>query len=74
MFNDLEIDGNLAERTTSVTEFISLDDDQEMLTTLDILKSKIKGLEIKEFTDKGHFCINDMKTEEFPELLNFLIQ
>ena len=74
MFNELKIDNNIAERTAGLTEFISLDDDQEELTTLEILKSKIKGLQVKEFTDKGHFVIESMKTNEFPELLNFLIQ
>ncbi len=71
---DFEIDKNLAEKTAGTTEFISLDDDQEELTTLKILKDKITGLQVREFTDKGHFVFEDMKTKEFPELLNFLIQ
>ena len=74
MFNALEVDENLAQRTEGITEFISLDDDQEELTTLEVLKSKIKGLRVREFADKGHFCFNDMKTNEFPELLEELLK
>ncbi len=73
MFDDLEIDENLAERMAGITEFISLDDDQEELRTLEILKSKIKGLQIKQFTDKGHFVFEHMHTHEFSELLEVLL-
>ncbi len=68
MFNDLVIDENLAERTAGVTEFISLDDDKEELDTLQILKSKIKGLQVREFADRGHFLVS-----EIPELRDHLL-
>jgi len=73
MFNDLAIDPDVASRTQGITEFISLDDDQEELDTLKILKEQIKGLEVKEFTDKGHFTFGDMGTNEFPELRDYLL-
>ena len=74
MFNELKIDEDVAERTAGITEFISLDDDKEELETLEILKSKIKGLKVREFTDKRHFTFGDMKTHEFPELLEELVK
>ena len=40
---------------------------------IQILKSKIQGLKVVEFTDKGHFAFGDMKTKEFPELRDFLL-
>lgn len=73
MFNELKIDEGVAGRSASMTEFISLDDNKEELDTLEILKSTIKGLQVKEFTDKGHFTFGDMKTHEFPELLKILL-
>lgn len=73
MFTNLVIDENVAERTAGITEFISLDDDAEELETLRILKSKIKWLQVREFTDKGHFIEIHMHTKEFPELRDFLL-
>ncbi len=73
MFNDLVIDENLAERTAGVVEMISLDDEQDELDTLAILREKIKGLQVIEFKDKGHFLTQHMGTDEFPELLDLLL-
>jgi len=74
MFEGVEIDEDMASRTQALVEFISLDDHQEELDTLKILKSKIKGLQVKEFTDRGHFTFDGVQNNEFPELLEFLIQ
>jgi uncharacterized protein len=73
MFNDAGFDPDVASRTQGITEFISLDDSQEELDTLKVLKEQIKGLEVKEFTDKGHFVLSSMGGPEFPELRDFLI-
>lgn len=70
MFANLEIDKNLAERTAGITEFISTDDDAEEQQTLEILKSKIKGLQVKTFTDRGHFT--GQNNLQIPELLEVL--
>lgn len=73
MFNDLVIDENLAERTAGLTEMISLDDEQDELDTLAILKEKVKGLRVIEFKDRGHFVTEHMGTNEFPELRDLLL-
>ena len=39
-----------------------------------MLKERVRGLEVKEFTDKGHFTYHDMRTEVFPELKDFLLK
>jgi predicted alpha/beta hydrolase family esterase len=70
---EFEIDNSLVERTAGVTAFISSDDEADIQISLELLKSKLQGLEVKQFTDKGHFTIGDMKTEEFPELLEVII-
>ncbi len=73
MFADMAIDANLATRTKDLTLFISLDDDKEELDTAEQLKATIKGLQVVEFTDKGHFTMGSMKTSMFPELRNYLL-
>lgn len=68
-FDDFEIDPNVVQRTAGVTVFYS-DDDQVsgVLKTVEILRGKIRGARFKEFHGYGHFCYEDMKTTEFPEL------
>jgi len=74
MFNGLHIDAGLAARTRGVRLFISSDDREEVLTTAALLESTIKGIQLRRFSDRGHFTSGDLKTEEFPELRDFLIQ
>lgn len=72
-FFKFEIDPNLASKTQGVTIMYSTDDFSAILTTVKILKSKLVGAEFQEFSDKGHFVLGDMKTQEFPELLENII-
>ena len=71
---DFEIDGNLASKTESIHLFYSTDDDEQEIVTANLLKEKVPGLLVSEFTDKGHFCLSDLKTEEFPGLRDWLLQ
>lgn len=73
-FDDFEIDPNLVSRTKGVTVFYSDDDQKSVLKTVDIISEKIKGVIFKEFHNYGHFCIEDMKTTEFPELLQTILE
>lgn len=66
---DFEIDENIVAKTKGITIFSSTDDMQEVQDSVEILKNKIKNIKIVEFKNYGHFCYNDMKTHEFPELL-----
>jgi predicted alpha/beta hydrolase family esterase len=68
-FFDFEIDPDFPKRTAGTTLFVSSDDEPSVLQTVDILRSKMHGLEFKEYTDKGHFVTGSMKTNEFPALL-----
>jgi hypothetical protein len=72
-FFEFDIDENLVSRTQGLVVMYSTDDDSDVLKTVQILKSKLKGAELQEFNGKGHFVTDDMKTEEFPELLQNLI-
>lgn len=75
-FFNFKIDPNLVKRTRGLTIFVSKDDYRDVRKSVKQLKTLLKGpkIEIKEFTNKGHFTLNDMKTEKFPELLNALLK
>lgn len=68
-FDDFEIDPNFVSRTKGVTIFSSDNDQASVQTTVSILRDKVKGITYREFHNYGHFCIDDMKTTKFPELL-----
>ncbi len=71
-FFDFIFDPELGNRT-KVHVFISSDDGQAMLDTVNKLKLEVPNIIYHEFTDKGHFTKGDLGTEEFPELLEVLI-
>ena len=73
-FLDFSIDREFPNRTEDTTIFISHDDDQEELTSFEILKEVVVGLKIREFDGKGHFILEHMATDEFPELRDYLLQ
>lgn len=70
---DFEIDENIVAKTKGITIFSSTDDMQEVQDSIKILKEKIKDVRVVQFKNYGHFCYGDMKTHEFPELLEEVI-
>lgn len=50
----------------------STDDAESVIESVNILKSTIHTMDICEFTHKGHFVLESMKTDVFPELLSIL--
>ena len=73
-FFDFEIDENMAERTQGIFMIFSVDDDCEILDSVNQIRSKVKNIQIIELLQGGHFTMNDMKTEEFPELRDILLK
>lgn len=71
-FDDFEIDSKIVERTNGITIWYSDDDEESVIKTVKIIKDKVSGIEYKEFHNYGHFCINDLKSEKFPELLSLI--
>lgn len=71
---DFEIDENIVAKTKGITILSSTDDMQEVQDSIKILKEKIKDVKVVEFQNYGHFCCGDMKTHEFPELLEEVIK
>lgn len=68
-FDDFKIDIDFVERTGGVVVFYSDDDQLSVLKTVQILRDTVKNITYTEFHNYGHFCLEDMKTVKFPELL-----
>lgn len=71
---DFDIDINIVEKTKGITIFNSTNDHKEMHDSLRMIKEKIDDIKIVDFTDYGHFCYKDMKTDAFPELLDEILK
>jgi len=67
-FQGFTIDPELVSRTKGITIFNSDDDDESIHRAVDEIREKVRGVEYKEF-HMGHFIVESMSSEEFPELL-----
>lgn len=72
-FFDFTIDPKLAARTEKLVIFVSDDDRDAIQQAAKKLRSTIEGIHYREFHGYGHFCLEDMKTVDFPELRDELI-
>lgn len=72
-FDDFTIDPDLVKRTKGVMVLYSDNDQKSVLRTVEIVRKKIKGAQFKEFHNYGHFCFEDLKKVEFPELLQIIL-
>lgn len=68
-FFDFDIDTDLAARTKELIVFISDDDFDSIQKSVEKIKSEMKDIKLREFHGYGHFIVQHMKKEEFPELL-----
>ncbi len=73
-FFNFNIDPNIAEKTHGLTVMFSIDDDPSVLESVKTLRSQVKNIEFQEFTDKGHFVLDSLKSEKFPELLHAILK
>lgn len=71
-FFDFEIDPLLPSRTKLLAIISSLNDDKAMLVTTKLLAEYWSEQQITYMENMGHFCLEDMNTREFPELLRIL--
>ena len=68
-FFDFSWSHTIGEKTKGITIFVSLDDGQDVLQSVTTISQRIPGVQLRQFTEKGHFTYEDMGTKEFPELL-----
>lgn len=73
-FFDFEIDKNLPSRIKNFSLFMSKDDDKDIFDSVEIIKTSLPSITVYEFEDKGHFTIEDLKRNDFPELLEVIIR
>jgi len=72
-FFDCTIDPDLAKRTKGIMIFESDDDFISVRKSVRILRDTIKDIQHRQFHHYGHFCLQDLGTQEFPELLGELV-
>ncbi len=67
-FDNFTIDNKIAERTKGLVIFHSDNDMGNVHKSVAILKESLENVQYREFHKYGHFCYEDMGTDEFPEL------
>lgn len=72
-FFDFTIDMNLVARTKGVTIFHSDNDHLGIGWSVKTFREKLRGHKYREFHNFGHFCLEEMGSVEFPELLSELL-
>jgi predicted alpha/beta hydrolase family esterase len=73
-FFNFEFDPDLVSHTKGLTIFNSTDDHEGIQWSVQIICQVIKGWDFRNFENYGHFCLEDMHTAEFPELLHELVK
>lgn len=73
-FFTFEIDEHLKEKTNELTMIYSDNDYADVSMSVDVLKKKLKDVQLIELTGKGHFINSSMGTNEFPELLAEIVK
>ncbi len=69
---DFEIDESLTQRTNIIC-INSTDDENYILDSVKIIQEKLPDIKMVTFNDKGHFTEPDLKTKEFPELVDIIL-
>jgi predicted alpha/beta hydrolase family esterase len=72
-FFKFDYDSELVARTGGITIFVSEDDEESVLKSVELLQENIKDVKIIRFLDKGHFTENSLGKKEFPELLEEIL-
>ena len=72
-FFNFKIDSNLPDRIENIHLFVSEDDKDEILESVEIIKKELPSIILHTYKDKGHFNYGAMKTDRFPDLLDVLL-
>jgi uncharacterized protein len=72
-FFDFAFDPGLVSRTAGLTIFNSTNDHEGIQWSTQIICQVLTGWEFRSFDNYGHFCLADMGTDEFPDLLDELL-
>lgn len=72
-FYTYPIDSTIKDRINQIVMFTADDEEDDGKESLKIFHEALGG-EVIELKGRGHYCLGDMKTEEFPELLEKILQ
>lgn len=72
-FFDFEIDPDLAERCNGFAIFNSDNDAADIQESAYLIRDSVRNCYFREFHNYGHFCIPDMHSDKFPELLELFL-
>jgi predicted alpha/beta hydrolase family esterase len=72
-FYNYEINKVIVENVSEIIYFTADDEDEDGKKSLEIFR-KVLGGEFINLENHGHFCLGDMGTEEFPELLDEILK
>lgn len=72
-FFDFQIDHAIADRAREFVIFSSDNDLESVQDTVRFLQEELSSAVVRTFHNYGHFTIDDMKTDVFPELLYVLL-
>lgn len=72
-FYDYDIDPTIKERVNKIIIFTADNEEEDGKKSAEIFSEALNG-KIIELKGHGHYCINDMGTEEFPELIDEIIK
>jgi len=73
-FFEFDIDPNVAKRCKELIIFVSDDDSEDILKTVELVKKSSKDIKVRKFKGYGHFVPEHMNREDFPELLEELLK
>ena len=71
-FYKFPIDKTIKERVNKIVMFTSDNEEENGKKSLKLYQKKLAG-KVIELPGRGHFCFENMGTEEFPELLKEVI-
>lgn len=72
-FCNFVIDSQFVKRTKDTTIFVSDNDSDSIVQSVEILTRDVLGIKVRKFPGYGHFIPDHMKTNEFPELVRVIL-
>lgn len=73
-FFDFEISKDINDQSGEIHLLVSKDDAADIQESVNLIKNNIPVITCHEFSDFGHFIYGHMKTDKFPELLNYILE
>ena len=68
-----DVDPKIKDRVNQIMMFTADDEEKDGKRSLEIFHKSLSG-EIIELKGRGHYCLGEMGAEEFPELLEKILQ